>query len=54
MILQTLRSTGGNRTHTSELLGISIRTLRNRLREYRRAGLDVHPPAATTPFPSFA
>ncbi len=46
MILQTLHSTGGNRTHTSRMLGISIRTLRNRLREYRQAGFDVHPPSA--------
>src|SRR5207244_1966751 len=39
MILQTLRETGGNRTEASKRLGISIRTLRNKLREYRGAGL---------------
>ena len=54
MILHTLRSTGGNRTHTSRLLGISIRTLRNRLKEYRQAGIDVHPPPAAAPMVSFA
>ncbi len=34
-ILDTLESTQGNRTRTAELLGISIRTLRNKLNEYR-------------------
>ena len=40
-ILRTLELCSGNRTHTSERLGISIRTLRNRLREYRDEGLEV-------------
>ena len=31
----TLTETGGNRTHAAQLLGISLRTLRNKLREYR-------------------
>jgi len=31
----TLAETGGNRTHAAQLLGISLRTLRNKLREYR-------------------
>jgi DNA-binding NtrC family response regulator len=38
-ILRTLQATGGNRTKTAELLKISIRTLRNKLQEYRAAGL---------------
>jgi DNA-binding NtrC family response regulator len=31
----TLAETDGNRTHAARLLGISLRTLRNKLREYR-------------------
>jgi DNA-binding NtrC family response regulator len=36
-----LRQTGGNRTHAAEALGISIRTLRNKLQEYRAAGAPI-------------
>lgn len=35
LIFKTLASVGGNRTHAAKILGISIRTLRNKLREYR-------------------
>jgi two-component system response regulator FlrC len=35
LIFETLRSTGNNRTEAARLLGISIRTLRNKLHEYR-------------------
>lgn len=37
-ILSALRATGGNRTRAAELLRISIRTLRNKLQEYRASG----------------
>lgn len=37
-ILAALQSTGGNRTRAAELLNISIRTLRNKLQEYRASG----------------
>lgn len=40
-ILRTLELCSGNRTHASERLGISIRTLRNRIREYRQEGVSV-------------
>jgi len=37
-IRAALRQTGGNRTQAANELGISIRTLRNKLQEYRLAG----------------
>lgn len=37
-ILSALKGTGGNRTKAAELLKISIRTLRNKLQEYRASG----------------
>ena len=37
-IKAALRQTGGNRTQAAAALGISIRTLRNKLQEYRAAG----------------
>jgi len=38
LILDTLEQTADNRTQAARLLGISIRTLRNKLAEYRRSG----------------
>lgn len=41
-ILRTLELTGGNRTRAAELLQVSIRTLRNKLAEYRASeGIEV-------------
>ncbi len=37
-ILSTLEATDGNRTHAAKILGISIRTLRNKLALYRTDG----------------
>ena len=45
LILETLGHTLGNRTHAAVILGISIRALRNKLRDYSRAGMVVPPPA---------
>ena len=45
LILQTLGHTLGNRTHAAVLLGISIRALRNKLRDYATQGVAVPPPA---------
>ena len=42
LIMQTLDRVKGNRTHAAKALGISIRTLRNKLREYRQLA---HQPA---------
>ena len=36
MISKALEKTQGNRTHAAKILGISIRTLRNKLNEYKR------------------
>ena len=41
LILATLQQTEGNRTHAAQILGISIRTMRNKLREYADQGMDV-------------
>lgn len=41
LILQTLRHCDGNRTQAAEILGISVRTLRNKIRQYNDHGADV-------------
>ena len=41
LILATLRHTDGNRTHAANVLGISIRTMRNKLREYAENGITI-------------
>ncbi len=38
MIIQALQRTEHNRTHAAKILGISVRTLRNKLNEYRNQG----------------
>jgi two-component system response regulator FlrC len=43
LIIDTLRHCLGNRTHAATLLGISIRTLRNKLRQYMGEGVAVPP-----------
>ena len=41
LILATLRVTGGNRKLTAERLGISPRTLRHKLQQFKAAGINV-------------
>jgi two-component system response regulator FlrC len=41
MISRTLDETRGNRTHAARALGISIRTLRNKLKEYKERNLAI-------------
>ncbi|MFO7886255.1 MAG: helix-turn-helix domain-containing protein, partial [Desulfobacteraceae bacterium] len=40
MIFHTLDRTEGNRTHAAKILGISVRTLRNKLNEYKKTETD--------------
>ncbi len=41
LILRRLDLTGGNRTRAAEMLGISVRTLRNKINQYRNEGLTI-------------
>lgn len=41
LILETLDHCVGNRTHAANILGISIRTLRNKLKQYSEEGSDI-------------
>jgi DNA-binding NtrC family response regulator len=43
LVLQTLMRCHGNRTHAANVLGVSIRTLRNKLKGYSALGLAVPP-----------
>ncbi|MDZ4692320.1 sigma-54 dependent transcriptional regulator [Terricaulis sp.] len=44
LILETLTHCLGNRTHAAHILGISIRTLRNKLKLYGDEGVRIPPP----------
>ncbi len=44
LIIETLSHCLGNRTHAANILGISIRTLRNKLKQYSQDGLTVPMP----------
>ncbi|MEP3277445.1 MAG: sigma-54 dependent transcriptional regulator [Stappiaceae bacterium] len=44
LILDTLDHCIGNRTHAAKILGISIRTLRNKLNQYSGDGLEIPSP----------
>jgi two-component system response regulator FlrC len=44
LIIETVGRTLGNRTHAATILGISIRALRNKLKDYAAQGMPVPPP----------
>jgi DNA-binding NtrC family response regulator len=41
LVLQTLARCDGNRTRASRVLGLSVRTLRNKIRVYTAEGIEV-------------
>jgi two-component system response regulator FlrC len=45
-ILETLKHHNGNRTHAARTLGISLRTLRNKINEFTSEGIDVVAPTS--------
>jgi transcriptional regulator with GAF, ATPase, and Fis domain len=45
LILQTLARCQGNRTSAATILGISVRTMRNKLRSFIEDGIDIAPAA---------
>jgi two-component system response regulator FlrC len=47
-IINTLRATGGNRTRTATVLGLSIRALRNKITLYTAQGIEVPASSART------
>lgn len=40
-IMKRLEQTAGNRTQAADLLGISVRTLRNKIAEYKKRGIEI-------------
>jgi DNA-binding NtrC family response regulator len=44
LILRTLEVTGQNKTRAAEILGVSLKTLHNKLKEYGRAREETDPP----------
>jgi DNA-binding NtrC family response regulator len=48
LIEQTLAATGNNKTRAAELLGISLKTLHNKLKEYEAAAAASHANATST------
>jgi len=54
LILDTLTHCLGNRTHAANILGISIRTLRNKLNEYADEGTAIPAPQSGVPHAGYA
>jgi len=49
LVLQTLARCDGNRTHAARVLGVSVRTLRNKIRQYNADRLDAPGSKPETP-----
>jgi len=45
LVLQTLARFDGNRTHAARVLGLSVRTMRNKIRQYATDGADIPAPS---------
>jgi DNA-binding NtrC family response regulator len=45
LMLQTLARCDGNRTRAARVLGVSVRTLRNKIRQYSADGIHVPAPS---------
>ena len=45
LVLQTLARFDGNRTHAARVLGLSVRTMRNKIRQYATDGRDIPAPS---------
>jgi DNA-binding NtrC family response regulator len=43
LIMRTLESTGQNKTRAAEILGVSLKTMHNKLKEYSQARIDIEP-----------
>ncbi len=41
LVLQTLARCDGNRTHAARILGLSVRTMRNKIRQYSANGTSI-------------
>ena len=48
LVLESLKRTDGNRTKAAEMMGISIRTLFNKLNQYKKKGYDEFDPYLNT------
>ncbi|MGA7893721.1 MAG: helix-turn-helix domain-containing protein, partial [Candidatus Sulfotelmatobacter sp.] len=49
LILKTLESTSNNKTRAAEILGISLKTLHNKLKEYGSSAAEADPAKEESP-----